>query len=139
MHDIKDYNTEIFTGPTSCGKTQRVLNLLENEYKTKYHNIVILCPTLKWNKPCLERATLWRDEYVFLIDPKEQLFEWIQKLSSLLADKKSIFVVDHVIADESLDKRRQSLLKLAISDRHREHSLWLLKQSYTALPKNLRR
>ena len=44
-----------------------------------------------------------------------------------------------MIADETLDKKRQPLLELAISGRHRQHSLWLLNQSYTALPKNLRR
>ena len=47
--------------------------------------------------------------------------------------------MDDVIADETLDKKRQPLLELAISGRHRKHSLWLLTQSYTAIPKNLRR
>ena len=40
---------------------------------------------------------------------------------------------------ESLDKRRQPLLELSISFRHRGHYLWLLTQSYSAIPKNLRR
>ena len=31
------------------------------------------------------------------------------------------------------------MLGLAISDRHRQHSLWLLTQSYTAIPNNIRR
>ena len=31
------------------------------------------------------------------------------------------------------------MLDLAISGRHRGHSLWLLTQSYTAVPKNIRR
>ena len=31
------------------------------------------------------------------------------------------------------------LLELAISGRHRGHSLWLLTQSYTAVPNNIRR
>ena len=44
-----------------------------------------------------------------------------------------------MIADETLDKRRQPLLELAISGRHRGHSLWLLTQSYTAIPNNIRR
>ena len=44
-----------------------------------------------------------------------------------------------MITDETLDKRRQPLLELAISGRHRKHSLWLLTQSYTALPKILHR
>ena len=44
-----------------------------------------------------------------------------------------------MIADETLNKRHTALLDLAIPGRHRKHSLWLLTQSYTAIPKNLRR
>ena len=44
-----------------------------------------------------------------------------------------------IIADENLDKWRQSLLELAISGRHKNHYLWLLTQSYTAVSKNIRR
>ena len=33
----------------------------------------------------------------------------------------------------------QPLLELAISGRHSSHSLWLLTQSYTAIPNNIRR
>ena len=50
-----------------------------------------------------------------------------------------MFLIDDIIADETLDKKRQPLLELAISGRHKEHSLWLLTQSYTAVPKNIRR
>ena len=48
-------------------------------------------------------------------------------------------MIDEIIADEALDKRRQPLLELAISGRHRGHSLWLLTQSYTAVSNNIRR
>ena len=48
-------------------------------------------------------------------------------------------MIDDIIADETLDKRRQPLLELAISGRHRGHSLWLLTQSYTAVPNKIRR
>ena len=44
-----------------------------------------------------------------------------------------------MLTDETLDKRCQPLLELAISGRHRGHSLWLLTQSYTAVPNNIRR
>ena len=46
--------------------------------------------------------------------------------------------MDDIIANETLDKRRQPLLELAISGRHKEHLLWLLTQSYTSIPKNIR-
>ena len=47
--------------------------------------------------------------------------------------------MNDIIADESFDKKRQPLLKLSISGRHRGHYLWLLTQSYSAVSKNLRR
>ena len=136
---VKEPHTAIFTGPTGCGKTQRVLDLIEKEYKHHFDNIIILCPTLRWNKTYLDRAWLWKDDYVFPVEPRGNLFEIVEKLSSLLSSEETLFIVDDMIADETLDKRRQPLLELAISGRHRQHSLWLLTQSYTALPKNLRR
>ena len=48
-------------------------------------------------------------------------------------------MIDDVIADEALNKRRQPLLGLAVSGRHKGHSLWLLTESYTAVPMNIRR
>ena len=63
----------------------------------------------------------------------------VEKISNLLAGDKTLFLIDDIIADETLDKRRQPLLELEISGRHRGHSLWLLTQSYTAIPNNIRR
>ena len=67
------------------------------------------------------------------------MFEFIERLSSSLSGEETLFIIDDMIADETHDKRRQPLLELAILGRNRKHSLWLLTQSYTALPKNLRR
>ena len=63
----------------------------------------------------------------------------IEKISNLLAGDKTLFLIDDIIADEILDKHRQPLLELVILGRHRGHSLWLLTQSYTAIPNNIRR
>ena len=60
-------------------------------------------------------------------------------MSELLRFLEVLFIIDDIIANESLDKRRQPLLELSNSGRHRGHYLWLLRQSYTAIPKNLRR
>ena len=140
MNDyIKNPHAAIFSGPTNCGKTKLVLDLVENEYKNHFENIVIICPTLRWNQTYKERKFLWSDPNVYLIEPKDKLFEWLAKLSTIFAGEETLFIVDDIISDESIDKRRQPLLELAISGRHRKHSLWLLTQSYTAIPKNLRR
>ena len=63
----------------------------------------------------------------------------IEKISNLLTGDKTLFLIDDIIVDETFDKRRQPLLELAISGRHRGHYLWLLTQSYTAIPNNIRR
>ena len=63
----------------------------------------------------------------------------IEKISNLLTGSVTLFFIDDIIADETLDKHRQPLLEFAISGRHRAHSLWLLTQSYTAIPNNIRK
>ena len=60
-------------------------------------------------------------------------------MSELLRFLEVLFIIDDIIANENLDKRRQPLLELAISGRHRNHYFCLLTQSYIAIPKNLRR
>ena len=63
----------------------------------------------------------------------------IEKISNLLAGDKTLFLIDDIIADETLNKRHQPLLELVISGRHKGHSLLLLTRSYTADPNNIRR
>ena len=63
----------------------------------------------------------------------------IEKISNLLTGDKTLFLINDIIADETLDKRHQSLLELAILGRHIGHSLWLSTQSYAAIPNNIRR
>ena len=60
-------------------------------------------------------------------------------MSELLRFLEVLFIIDDIIANESLEKRRQPLLELSISGRHRGHYLWVLTQSYTGIPKKLRR
>ena len=133
---VKEPQTAIFSGPKGCWKIQKVL---EHEYKHHFDNIVILCPSLRWNKTYLGRSWIWRNDFVFCFEPRGNLFEFIERLSSSLSGEETLFIIDDMIADETLDKRRQPSLELAISGRHRKHSLWLLTHNYTALPKNLRR
>ena len=47
------------------------------------------------------------------------IYYLIEKISNLLAGDKTLFLIDDIIADETLDKRHQPLLKLAILGRHR--------------------
>ena len=136
---MKEPHTASFVAPTGVGKTHLALNLLERKYKNYFDFIIIICPTLKHNKTYRSRKWVWTDPEVILIEPGNRLYDSIEKIGNLLAGSKTLFLIDDIIADETLDKRRQLLLELMISRRHKEHSLWLLTQSYTAVPKNIRR
>ena len=75
------------------------------------------------------RSWVWNGPDVIPIEPGNNLYHLIEKISNLLAGDKTLFLIDDIIADQTLDKCRQPLLELAISGRHRGHSLWLLTQS----------
>ena len=135
----KEPHTALFIASTGVGKTHLALDLLESEYFNHFDFIVIICPTLKHNKMYRSRGWVWTDPEVILIEPDNNLYYWIEKIGNLLAGSKTLFLIDDIIADETLDKRRQALLELVISGRHRGQSLWLLTQLYTAVPKNIRR
>ena len=115
------------------------MSLLETEYRNHFDFIVIICPTLRYNSTYKNRSWVWNDPDVIPIEPGNSLSYLIEKISNLLAGDKTLFLIDDIIADETLDKHHQPLLELAISGRLRGHSLWLLTQSYTTVSNNIRR
>ena len=136
---MKELHTALFIAPTGVGKTHLALSLLETEYRNHFDFIVIICPTLRYNSTYKNQSWVWNDPDVIPIEPGNQLYYLIEKISNLLTGDKTLFLIDDIIADETLDKHHQPLLELAISGRQRGHSLWLLTQSYTAVPNNIRR
>ena len=136
---MKRPHTALFVAPAGVGKTHLALNLLENEYRNHFDFIVKICPTLEHNEMYKSRGWVWNDHDVILIELDNNLYYLIEKISNLLTGSKTLFLIDDIIADEALDKHCQPLLGLSISWRHRDYSLWLLTQSYTAVPNNIRR
>ena len=136
---MKEPRTALFIAPTGVGKTHLALSLLENEYRNHFDFIVIICPTLEHNETSKSRGWVWNDPDAIPIELGNSLYYLIEKISKSLAGSATLFLIDDIIADEALDKRRQPLLELAMSGCHRQHSLWLLTQSYTAVPNNIRR
>ena len=136
---MKEPHTALFVAPTGVGKTHLALSLLETEYRNHFNFIVIIFPTLRYNATYKNQSWVWNDPDVIPIEPGYQLYYLIEKISNLLTGDKTLFLIDNIIADETLDKRRQPLLELAILGRHRGHSLWLLTHSYTAFHNNIMR
>ena len=118
MGYIKKPQTIIFIGQMGCGKTHLALHLIEKEYNKHFDYVVIICPTLQENNKTYH-AKKWikSDDNPWLVDPKDNLYQLIKKLPELLRFLEVLFIIDD-IANESLDKRRQLLLELSISDKH---------------------
>ena len=94
---------------------------------------------LKHNSTYKSQKWFWTDPHIIQIEPGNHLYDCIEKIGNLLAGSKTLFLIDDIIADETFDKRIQPLLGLALSGRHKGHFLWLLMQSYTAVPLNISR
>ena len=67
-------HSAVFTGQTGCGKTFFVLDLLQEEYQGVFENIVILCPTVEWNKAYKTRSWIGdvhrpKDKSIIIVNP----------------------------------------------------------------------
>ena len=74
------HSTELFTkslhsaiscGQTGCGKTVFTLDLLEGHYRGVFSHVVILCPTVQWNRAYKDHLWVWDDSEVYIVDPGE--------------------------------------------------------------------
>ena len=111
---MKEPHTALFVAPAGVGKTHLALNLLESEYFSHFDFIIIICPTLKHNEMYKIRGWVWTDPEVIPIEPGNNLYYLVEKIGNLLAGSKTLFLIDDIIANETLDKQRNPLLELAI-------------------------
>ena len=70
---IKVSHTSIFIGHTKCGKTHLVFKLIEKEYNNHFDYIIIICPTLQWNKTFHSRDWIKNDDKALLKKPKDTI------------------------------------------------------------------
>ena len=81
---IKELHIAIFTGQTGSGKTHLVLELIEYYYNKHFDYIVIICPMLRENDTYHTKEWIIFDDKVWLVEPKDNFYQWIQKLSEFL-------------------------------------------------------
>lgn len=131
-------HSAIICGQTGCGKTVFVLDLLEREYREKFEHIVILCPTVKWNKTYKNRRWIWSDREVYIVNPGERLHDYLRTFYALFAGEPTLYIIDDCSASKALTKKKDMLSELAFSGRHAGQSIWVLSQKYNAVLKDLR-
>ena len=77
---IKKPHTTIFTGQTGCGKTHLVLEFIEKKINKHFDYIAIISLTLRENDTYHGKKWLKKDDSVCLVDLKDRLYQWIEKL-----------------------------------------------------------
>ena len=69
---------------------------------------------------------------------ERKLNEWIRLFKYTLKGHQTLFIIDDCSAEGEINKKRDALLELAFSGRHRNHSLWVLTQKYNSVSKDVR-
>ena len=143
-------HSAMIAGQTGCGKTEFVLDLLSTPqnlggYLHYFEHIVIICPTLWWNKAYQNRKWIWTDDEIYLCSLDSQsLHEAIEKYNNIFSGDETLFIVDDCSATKELKFRSHStqdkcmISELAFSGRHAKHSCWILSQKYNSVLKDFR-
>ena len=137
----------IICGQTGCGKTEFVLDLLEDEYRHVFKHIIILCPTIQWNKAYKNREWIGdvrkpKTKNITIVNPiingEEKLQELLRIFFNKYAGHPTLYIIDDCSATKELTKKKDMLSELAFSGRHAEQSVWVISQRYNSVLKDLR-
>ena len=87
----------------------RLKMFMKEPHTALFNFIVIICPTLAHNSTYRSRGWVWNDPDVIPIKPGNNFYDLIEKISNLLAESKTLFLIDDNNINETL------LMKLSIS------------------------
>src|SRR5271157_4413625 len=129
----------LISGMTGCGKTHFVLDLLENEFKTKFDYIIIICATFIYNKT-YNRKFIFTDPRIMPAIVQDRLNEVLEKLIDVYKNKteQTLIIIDDCANVNDAKIKATALTKLAFHGRHVNISTWILTQKYNAIVKDLR-
>ena len=112
MNFPKFPHVAMYVGATACGKTEYLLRLLETEYRNHFENIIILCPTVKYNKTYLDRNWIFEDDDVFLVyDIEGNLNVWIKTFTHLYSGHETLFIIDDCSAEGEINKKKRFVIR----------------------------
>lgn len=131
-----------FIGAPGSGKTSLMMSLLTNPetYSKCFHHIFFVCPATS-------RASINGDPWAK--HPQEKLFdeltpqvlEFVHEFSKVAsAEKQYTLLILDDCAVELKQKENERILKyLAYNRRHLKLTIWIMSQSYIALPLSIRK
>ena len=132
----------LISGVTNCGKSHFVLDLLENEYKNHFDNIVLFCPTFNTNKTYENRKCVKSKNFIVLPpDTVKNNLDACLKIASktyVYKGTNTLFLIDDCANLHDMKKKKSELCFLAFSGRHLGITVWVINQKYNSIVKDFR-
>ena len=110
-------HSAVVCGQTGCGKTVFILDLLEGPYRGFFRHIVVLCPTIQYNKTCQLCTWIWTHPKAYALDPGERLYDYLRAFNSVFMGEPTLYIIDDCSATKALTNRKDVLSELAFSGR----------------------
>ena len=129
----------LISGITGCGKTHYVLDLLETKFRNKFDYIIIICPTINYNRT-YGRKFLQSDPHVYVLAINGKLDEILNALITVFKDptEQTLFIIDDCANLYDTKLKATALTALAFHGRHFNLSTWVITQKYNAIIKDFR-
>ena len=131
-------HSAIICGQTGCGKTVFILDLLEERYTETFAHIVILCPTVRWNKTYHSRSWVWTDPRSSSSTLAIGFKSTCERFSRSLPVSPRCISSTTARPVRPSPKRRTCCLNLLSRVGTRDQSVWVLTQKYNSVLKDLR-
>jgi len=86
----------IITGPTNCGKTRYLIEMLRKYFRYAFSYIVLICPTYKDNRTYRNFAK--RDKRFIVLSPSasnsEEIDSLLHDLVTYFSETNTLFILD---------------------------------------------
>ena len=112
----------MIVGPTNSSKTQFLINQLCGPFCGKFDYIVLICPTIAYNKTLYLFADRHPRLYVIICE-QHRVEIWLKLVSFSFEGTNALIVLDDCAASKDVKGRTGELVKLGFSARHAGISL----------------
>ena len=120
----------IVLGMTACGKTYYLLRLLEKEYKNKFDNIYLICPTFTHNRTYQEWKYVNDKDFIVIPCEQDDVEYNLKKITWVANGTNSLIILDDCASSQAVKNRTSELVKLGFFARH--YGLSTIVYNYTA-------
>ena len=127
----------LIVGPTNCGKTKYLVDILSGDFRRKFDYIVLICPTYDYNKTYKKFADM-DDDFIVFSPKQDQIERYLKFVTDTFEETNTLIILDDCAASKEVKKRSNELVDLAFSARHKGISVWFLTQQFNAVVTSFR-